>query len=197
MRPREDYTPFIVAGLILTVATLLVFQVYLWLEPARIRAVQAADQFGLAALARGPRLHAVRPPQPVQLDVRGLHLLGDPWVLVGPSIRAGSDHVVEGLVHSRGEVALRLAERTRDVRSDRLDDRPRVGRPPRQLIVRQSHREQSGTIRGEQSPGSKIPADSNLAALIRHRRRVEMEARRWRFRRHGRLVIVANGGAKP
>jgi len=52
MRPREDYTPFIVAGLILTVATLLVFQVYLWLEPARIRAVQAADQSAAVAAGR-------------------------------------------------------------------------------------------------------------------------------------------------
>ena len=56
MRTRENYTPFMVAGLILTVASLIVFQIYIWLEPTRIQAVQAADQS--AAVADGRALFA-------------------------------------------------------------------------------------------------------------------------------------------
>ncbi len=56
MRPRENYTPFIATGLVLSVAILMVFQVYLWLEPARIRAVEAADR--AAAEAAGRVLYA-------------------------------------------------------------------------------------------------------------------------------------------
>jgi cytochrome c553 len=33
MRPRENYTPFITAGLSLTLAILATFQVYIWREP--------------------------------------------------------------------------------------------------------------------------------------------------------------------
>ncbi len=52
MRPRENYTPFIAAGLILTVALMIVFQIYLWLEPTRIQTVQAADQSTAVAAGR-------------------------------------------------------------------------------------------------------------------------------------------------
>jgi len=44
MRPRENYTPFITAGLSLTLAILATFQVYIWREPTRIQAVEAADR---------------------------------------------------------------------------------------------------------------------------------------------------------
>lgn len=56
MRSREDYTPFVAAGLTLTVAILVVFQLYLWREPARIQAVEAADLS--AAQAAGRELYA-------------------------------------------------------------------------------------------------------------------------------------------
>ncbi len=56
MRPRENYTPFIAAGFLMTVALAIVFQIYLWLEPTRIQAVQAADQ--AAAIAAGRILFA-------------------------------------------------------------------------------------------------------------------------------------------
>jgi mono/diheme cytochrome c family protein len=56
MRPRENYTPFVVIGFALTVAILSVFQIYLFLEPTRIRAVQAADR--VAAEAAGRVLYA-------------------------------------------------------------------------------------------------------------------------------------------
>ena len=44
MRPRENYTPFIATGLVLTAAILIVFQIYLFFEPARIQSVSAADK---------------------------------------------------------------------------------------------------------------------------------------------------------
>ena len=56
MRPRENYTPFVATGLSLTLALLAAFQIYLWREPARIQAVEAADQ--LAAVTAGRGLYA-------------------------------------------------------------------------------------------------------------------------------------------
>ena len=43
MRPTEDYTRFVVAGVVLTIAIGAVFQGYLLGEPARITQVEAAD----------------------------------------------------------------------------------------------------------------------------------------------------------
>ena len=56
MRPRENYTPFIATGFGLTLATLIVFQIYLLGEPGRIQAVEAADLS--AAQAAGRNLYA-------------------------------------------------------------------------------------------------------------------------------------------
>jgi len=56
MRSREDYTPFTVVGLLITVAILLAFQAYMIREPARIQAVEAADREG--ARAAGAILYA-------------------------------------------------------------------------------------------------------------------------------------------
>lgn len=56
MRPREHYTPFVAAGLSLTLAILATFQVYIWREPARIQAVEAADR--LVAETSGRALYA-------------------------------------------------------------------------------------------------------------------------------------------
>jgi len=56
MRPRESHTPFVAAGLALTLAILAVFQVYLLREPSRIQAVEAADR--LASETAGGRLYA-------------------------------------------------------------------------------------------------------------------------------------------
>jgi mono/diheme cytochrome c family protein len=44
MRAAEDYTRFIIVGLLLTLAIGVVFQVYLLVEPARITEVEAADR---------------------------------------------------------------------------------------------------------------------------------------------------------
>ena len=44
MRPKEDYTPFIAAGFILTLAILVSFQVYILREPGRIASVEASDK---------------------------------------------------------------------------------------------------------------------------------------------------------
>ncbi|HEX9898518.1 MAG TPA: c-type cytochrome [Candidatus Methylomirabilis sp.] len=44
MRAAENYTRYVVAGLLLTLAIGLVFQVYLFSEPARITRVEAADR---------------------------------------------------------------------------------------------------------------------------------------------------------
>lgn len=52
MRSRENYTPFTAAGLGLTLAVLLVFQVYIWREPARIQAVETADQLAAETAGR-------------------------------------------------------------------------------------------------------------------------------------------------
>ena len=43
MRPHENHTPFVATGLGLTLAILAIFQIYLWREPGRIQAVEAAD----------------------------------------------------------------------------------------------------------------------------------------------------------
>jgi mono/diheme cytochrome c family protein len=56
MRSRENHTPFVGAAFGLTLAILAVFQIYLWREPARIQAVEAADR--LAAEAAGRELYA-------------------------------------------------------------------------------------------------------------------------------------------
>jgi cbb3-type cytochrome c oxidase subunit III len=56
MRPRENFTPFIVVTLALTLAILSVFQIYIWREPARIETIEAADLS--AAQAAGRQLYA-------------------------------------------------------------------------------------------------------------------------------------------
>ena len=55
MRSRENYTPFVATGFGLTLAILIVFQAYLWREPARIQAVEAADR--LAAGGAGGKIY--------------------------------------------------------------------------------------------------------------------------------------------
>ncbi|MBI5054562.1 MAG: c-type cytochrome [Chloroflexi bacterium] len=44
MRSRENYTPFVTTGFGLTLAILLVFQVYIVREPSRIQVVESADR---------------------------------------------------------------------------------------------------------------------------------------------------------
>ena len=56
MRSRESYTPFVAVGLGLTLAILVIFQVYIFREPMRIRRVPAADQ--QAAVEAGQELFA-------------------------------------------------------------------------------------------------------------------------------------------
>ncbi|MFQ5408874.1 MAG: cytochrome c [Anaerolineales bacterium] len=56
MRSEENYTPFVVSGLGLTLAILVTFQAYIFREPARIRVDEAADK--LAAISAGEVLYA-------------------------------------------------------------------------------------------------------------------------------------------
>jgi cytochrome c oxidase cbb3-type subunit 3 len=56
MRPRENYTPFFAVGLVLTLATLAILQVYILREPARIQRDMTADL--AAAVAAGGKLYA-------------------------------------------------------------------------------------------------------------------------------------------
>jgi mono/diheme cytochrome c family protein len=56
MRSPENHTPFVATGFGLTLAILAVFQIYLWREPGRIQAVQAADLSH--AQAAGSELYA-------------------------------------------------------------------------------------------------------------------------------------------
>jgi mono/diheme cytochrome c family protein len=56
MRPRESYTPFMAAGLVLTLTIAAAFQAYLLREPGRIAADGAADQ--ARAVAAGGALYA-------------------------------------------------------------------------------------------------------------------------------------------
>ncbi len=44
MRPKENYSRYVVAGLVLTVAVLVSFQVYILREPQRIAAVSNEDK---------------------------------------------------------------------------------------------------------------------------------------------------------
>lgn len=52
MRPRESFTPFLVASLFLTLAILVAFQVYILSEPGRIQTVGAADRLALETAGR-------------------------------------------------------------------------------------------------------------------------------------------------
>lgn len=52
MRARENYTPFVATGFSLTLAILVIFQTYLWREPARIAAVETADRLAAEAAGR-------------------------------------------------------------------------------------------------------------------------------------------------
>ena len=56
MRPKESYTLFVAVALGLTLCILIVFQVYIWREPARVEADEAADH--VAAVAAGDDLYA-------------------------------------------------------------------------------------------------------------------------------------------
>ncbi|MEK7807891.1 MAG: c-type cytochrome [Chloroflexota bacterium] len=56
MRSRENYTPFVTTGFGLTLAILLVFQVYSVREPSRIQVVESADR--AAAVKAGRDLYA-------------------------------------------------------------------------------------------------------------------------------------------
>jgi len=56
MRPQENHTPFVATGFGLTLAILAIFQIYLWREPGRIQAVEAADLS--RAQAAGSELYA-------------------------------------------------------------------------------------------------------------------------------------------
>jgi len=56
MQPRENYTPFVTTGFGLTLAILLVFQVYIVREPSRIQVVESADR--AAAVKAGRDLYA-------------------------------------------------------------------------------------------------------------------------------------------
>jgi mono/diheme cytochrome c family protein len=52
MRPRETFVPFMIAGLVLTLAILAAFQLYVLREPARIHAAEAADSAAAVAAGR-------------------------------------------------------------------------------------------------------------------------------------------------
>jgi mono/diheme cytochrome c family protein len=52
MRLRENYTPFVTTGLVLTVAILAVFQFYNLREPGRIQAVESADRLAAEEIGR-------------------------------------------------------------------------------------------------------------------------------------------------
>ncbi len=53
MRPKENYTRYVVAGFVLTLAVLVSFQVYILREPARIASVEAQDQSIAVAAGQG------------------------------------------------------------------------------------------------------------------------------------------------
>lgn len=57
MRPKENYRPYIFAAAVLTLVTMIVFQIYIWSEPARIQRDEAADKF--AAETAGQVLYGV------------------------------------------------------------------------------------------------------------------------------------------
>ena len=54
MRPQENYSRYVVAGLVLTIAILVSFQIYIWREPQRIAAVSNEDK--ALAVAAGQAL---------------------------------------------------------------------------------------------------------------------------------------------
>lgn len=56
MRPQENYTPFVAVALVLSLAILVLFQIYILREPARVAADEAREKS--AALAAGRTLYA-------------------------------------------------------------------------------------------------------------------------------------------
>lgn len=56
MRPKENYRPYIFAAAVLTLVTMIVFQIYIWSEPMRIQRDEAVDK--LAAETAGQALYA-------------------------------------------------------------------------------------------------------------------------------------------
>ena len=56
MRPRENHTPFISAAFGLTLTILVVFQIYIFGEPARIQEQEAADR--ASTIGAGHALYA-------------------------------------------------------------------------------------------------------------------------------------------
>jgi mono/diheme cytochrome c family protein len=55
MRRKENYTPFVAVAFGLTLCILIIFQIYIWREPARIEADEAEDH--VAAVAAGDDLY--------------------------------------------------------------------------------------------------------------------------------------------
>jgi mono/diheme cytochrome c family protein len=55
VRPKENYRPYIFAAAVLMLVTIIVFQIYIWSEPARIQSDEAADK--LAAETAGRELY--------------------------------------------------------------------------------------------------------------------------------------------
>lgn len=56
MRPKENYRLYIFAAALLTLVTIVIFQIYIWREPARIQRDEAADN--IAAVTHGQELYA-------------------------------------------------------------------------------------------------------------------------------------------
>jgi hypothetical protein len=128
-------------------------------------AVEAAGQ--AAVLAR-PRLEAVGDPEAVESDVRVADLVADPSA--GPiGITARVDDVLEGAVDRDLVASARPPQRSRHAEAVERQHAARVGRPPRQDLLRAGahrHGEQALGVRGEDRVRLEVGADADDAVLV-------------------------------
>jgi hypothetical protein len=108
------------------------------------------------------------PAKPVELGVGGHELFSDPRV---PPSRIGTtpDDPLEVGVDRHLEATCRLAKRPADVEPLQGEDGPIDGRPPTEVPIGQTHREQALSICLEQSARLEICPYSNHVSVVRLR----------------------------
>ena len=130
-------------------------------EAADGEAIEAALE--LAGLRR-PGLDRVGPAEPVEAEVRGADLGIDPRTRAA-RVGAALDHALEGGVDAHLEAVRRAPQPAAGVEPVEGQDRPRLGRPPRQPAPPQRHREDARPVRGEDGPGLEVAAEADHLAL--------------------------------
>jgi hypothetical protein len=122
--------------------------------------VQTSDQLDVSV----PDLDRMGPAKPVELGVGAHELFCDPRVASSRICTAPDDPFEIG-VDRHLEATCRLAERPADVEPLQGEDGPVDGRPPTEVAVGQTHREEALSIRLEEGPWLEICPDSNHVSV--------------------------------